>query len=186
MKLFNLKGWNLTVSEEAWGLIPFKNILKRDKTKEKETALKEMLFVYFFCDIRSNYLHMEEAVRVKEIRHDIGLPDDWEYDEVMKEATSFYTKRSKSVIQQLYEDTLMSAQAIGSYLRETELLLQERDVQGRPVYDITKITNANEKVPKLMANLKAAYKEVIKELEDNENKSKGARSFNTFEDGLKI
>ena len=186
MKLFTLKGWNLTVSEEAWGLVPFKNILERDNTKEKEEALKDMLFIYFFCDIRSNYLHMPEEIRIKEIKHDIGLPDEWEYDEVMQEATAFYTKRSKSVIQQLYEDTLMSARAIGTYLRDTENLLKERDVQGKPVYDITKITNANEKVPKLMANLKAAYKEVIKEKEDTENKRKGSKSFNTFEDGLKI
>lgn len=186
MKLFSLKGWNLTVSEEAWGLVPFKKILERDTTKEKENALREMLFVYFFCDIRSNYLHMDEETRVKEIKHDIGLPDDWEYDEVMREATDYYTHISKSVIQQLYEDTLMSARAIGAYLRDTEVLLKERDAQGKPVYDITKITNANEKVPKLMANLKAAYKEVIKEMEDTENKKKGSKSFNTFEDGLTI
>jgi hypothetical protein len=187
MKLFTLDNkWNLLVSEEAWGLIPFKNILERDKTKEKEMAIKEMLFVYYFCDIRSNYLQMEEDVRTREIQHDIGLPEDWVKDEVIDIAIEFYNKRSKSVIQQLYEDTLMSAQAIGSYLRNTEALLQERDMQGKTVTDITKLTNANEKVPKLMANLKAAYKEVIKEKEDNENKSKGARSFNTFEDGLKI
>lgn len=187
MKLFSLDNkWNLLVSEEAWGLIPFKNILDRDKTKEKEMAIKEMLFVYYFCDIRSNYLQMEEEVRTREIQHDIGLPKDWEKDDIIDGAIEFYNKRSKSVIQQLYEDTLMSAQAIGSYLRNTEALLHERDVHGKTVTDITKLTNANEKVPKLMANLKAAYKEVIKEKEDNENKSKGARSFNTFEDGLKI
>lgn len=187
MKLFSLDNkWNLLVSEEAWGLVPFKNILDRDKTKGKEMAIKEMLFVYYFCDIRSNYLTMDEVTRTNEIKHDIGLPEDWNKDKVMDEAIAFYNKRSKSVIQKLYEDTLMSAQAIGSYLRNTEALLQERDMQGKIVTDIAKLTNANEKVPKLMANLKAAYKEVIKEQEDNENKTKGARSFNTFEDGLKI
>lgn len=187
MKLFSLDNkWNLLISEETWGLIPFKNILKRDKTKEKEKAIKEMLFVYYFCDIRSNYLQMEEDVRTKEIKNDIGLDIKWELDNTIRAAIDFYNERSKSVIQQLYEDTLMSAQAIGSYLRNTEALLAERDVQGKTVTDITKLTNANEKIPKLMANLKAAYKEVIKEKEDNENKTKGARSFNTFEDGLKI
>ncbi|MGK2864884.1 MAG: hypothetical protein ACSLE0_23330 [Chitinophagaceae bacterium] len=187
MKLFSLDNkWNLLVSEEAWGLVPFKKILERDDNKEKEMAIKEMLFIYYFCDIRSNYLHMDEKTREEEIRHDIGLPEDWKVDDIISEAIDFYNLRSKSVIQQLYEDTLMSAQAIGTYLRNTEALLQERDSYGKTVTDITKLTNANEKVPKLMANLKAAYKEVIKEKEDNENKVKGARSFNTFEDGLKI
>lgn len=186
MKLFGLKGWNLTVSEEAWGLVPFQKILKRDKGKDKETALKEMLFIYFFCDVRSNYLHMDEVTRENEIKHDIGLPEKWSVDSIIRGAIDFYNEKSKSVIQQLYEDTLMSAQAIGSYLRDTENLLKERDSQGKPVYDITKITNANEKVPKLMANLKEAYREVIKESEDNDNKKKGSRSFNTFEDGLTL
>jgi len=40
MKLFEMKDYVLNVSEEAWGLLPFKAILKRDKNRNKETAFK--------------------------------------------------------------------------------------------------------------------------------------------------
>jgi hypothetical protein len=66
------------------------------------------------------------------------------------------------------------------------VLLAERDAQGKVVTDIAKITASAQKVPKLMADLKAAHKEVVKEQEDLDNRKKGSRSMNMFEDGLDI
>jgi hypothetical protein len=183
MKLFELKGWELQVSEEVWGLEPFAKILKRDKTKDKTKALKEVLFIYFWADVRSNYLNMPNDIKLSEIKNDIGLPDNWEIDSIIEDAIAICTKE-KSVIETLYVQSLKSAQAIGDYLENAAVLLAERDNNGRPVNDIAKITGAVQKVPKLMRDLKDAYKEVIKERDDNENKHKGARKFNTFEDGF--
>jgi len=184
MKLFKIEKWQLVVSEEAWGLLPFKVILDRDKSKDKEQAIKEMLFVYYFADVKSNYLHMDETDRTEEIKKDIGLDSDWQVDVEVATAIDFYRNRSESVIEQLYTKSLKAASDIGDYLANTKALLYERDNNGRPVNDISKITNAVQKVPKLMADLKSAYKEVVKEQEDNENKTKGARQFNTFEEGF--
>lgn len=184
MKLFKIEKWQLCVSEEAWGLLPFKEILDRDISKGKEKAMKELLFVFYFADVKSNYLHMVEDIRTEEIKKDIGLPKEWVPDEAVKNAIEFYTTRSQSVIQELYTQSLKAASAIGNYLSKADELLEERDMQGKPVNDISKITTAVQKVPTLMRDLKAAYKEVIREQEDNENKQKGSQKFNTFEDGL--
>ncbi len=69
-------------------------------------------------------------------------------------------------------------------MRNTAALLTERDMHGKVVTDIAKISASVQKVPILMANLKVAYKEVVKEREDNEGKTKGSKKFNTFENGL--
>ena len=183
MKLFEIKNWQLVVSEEVWGLLPFNKILKRDKSKEKEKAMKEMLFLYFYCDIRSDYLAMKEADRIDEIKHDIGLPDNWVIDSVIEEAIALYVNHD-TVLEKLYRQTLKAVAAIGDYLENAETLLSERDVRGNPVNDISKITTAIQRVPKLMTDLKSAYKEVVKEKEDIENKKKGSKSFNLFEDNL--
>ena len=179
------KDWELVVSEEAWALAPFSKILKRDKTKGKELAMKEMIFIYFYCDIKSNYLLMKDAEKVEEIKHDIGLPEKWKVDDIIKDGIKLY-KKEKSIIEQLYLQALQSASDVGDYLGNTKELLNERDMHGKPVYDIAKITTALDKVPKIMSNLKLAFNEVVKEKEDNENKKKGSRQFNTFEDGLTI
>jgi hypothetical protein len=184
VKLFKIEKWQLVVSEEAWGLLPFKALLDRDKSKEKEIAMKEMLFIYYFCDVKSDYMAQDEVDREVEIKHDIGLKIDWKPDEFVKAAMDFYIKRSLTVIERLYANTITSVLASGEYLANTKALLAERDKAGRPVYDISKILTGTQKVPKLMGDLKAAYKEVVSEQEDNENKKKGSRQFNTFEDGI--
>lgn len=187
MKLFEMKDWVLVVSEQAWGLQPFHKILKRDKTKQKTKALAEMSFVWYFCDIKSDYLVMSEDDRIKALINDLeGLPKGWKKDKVMDEAISLYRKLSVTTIQKLYQQSLKSASAIGDYLENTKLLLDERDASGKPVYDIAKITASVQKVPKLMSDLKAAYKEVVKERDDNSGKKKGSKTFNTFEDGLEL
>ena len=185
MKLFLVNKVQLTVSEETWGLTAFKDILDRDKNKEKEHAMKELLYIWFFCDIKSDYLSMPEKIRTEEIRRDIGLSDKWIPDSKVEAGITQYLKFD-SPIARLYRQTLVAVQAVGDYLEKTEHLLKERDNYGKPIYDISKINGAIEKVPKMMSNLKTAYKEVVKEQEDTENKKKGSRTFNIFEEGLDI
>lgn len=185
MKLFEMKNWQLQVSDEAWGYKPFKKLLTRDKTKDKGKCLKEMLFIWNYIDVKSDYMHLTDLdVRMSEIKKDIGLPDSWKLDADMKVAIDFYQSRSQTVIEQLYRQTLEAASAIGDYLGNTKALLAERDMQGKVVTDIAKITASVQKIPKLMSDLKAAYTEVVKEQQDKDNRTKGSKSFNTFEDGL--
>ena len=128
---------------------------------------------------------MKEGLRTEELKKDIpGLGDKWKVDELVQEAIALYRKLSQTVIEKLYLQSLKSASDIGDYLENTGILLAERDRHGKPVTDISKITMAVQKVPKLMSDLKSAYKEVVKEQEDNENKKKGSKKFNTFEDGF--
>ena len=185
MKLFEVKQWQLQVKEEAWGYKPFKKLLTRDKTKDKEKALKEMFFIWNYCDVKSDYMHMTDLkVRETEIKKDIGLPVKWKIDADIKDAIELYERNSVTVVEQLYRRTLEAASAIGDYLGNTKELLAERDVQGKVVTDIAKITASVQKVPKLMSDLKAAYIEVVKEQEDKDNRQKGSKTFNVFEDGL--
>jgi hypothetical protein len=185
MNLFEVKDWELTIKEEVYGLSPFRKLIDRDKTKDKQLALKELLFIYFFSDIKSDYNYiMSEDHKVEEIKKDINLPSKWKIDKDIEKAIELYKERSQTVIQKLYTQSLKSVSEIGNYLENTKELLEERDERGKPVFDISKITIAVQKVPKLMSDLKDAYKEVVKEIEDTENKKKGSQSYNIFEDGL--
>ena len=186
MKLFEMKNWQLEVSEEVWGLVPFQKLLKRDKTKNKTRANAEVLFIWFYCDIKSDYQLIAKDDRADELSKDIaGLPKGWKPDKVVWEAVDYYNK-FKTVIETLYEGAMISATDIGEYLSHTKALLAERDVHGKPVYDIAKITGSVQKVPKLMQDLKIAFKEVVKEQQDNEDRSKGSKKFAIFEQGLQI
>lgn len=185
MKLFEMKDWNLTVEEEVWGLSPFKKILERDKTKDKVVANAEVLFIWYWTDIKSDYLLMDDKSRLIELKKDIsGLPKNWKKDKVIDEAIMLYEKLSSTILQELYRKALKSAKDVGNYLENTEALLHERDKMERPVTKIADITRGLKDIKIIMRDLKAAEKEVIKETQDLENKTKGSRSFALFEDGL--
>lgn len=187
MKLFEMKDFNLHVTEEAWGLLPFKTILKRDKNRTKETAFKEMLFIYYYVDIRSDYVYIiNDKERCCEIIKDIGLPSDWKIDSVIQNAIDYYNSMSLSPIAKLYKSSLKAADDISKYLESTDELLKERTVNGSVVNTLATITASLKSVPIIMKDLKAAYKEVLIEQKDMEGKTKGSRSYGLFEDGIKF
>ena len=185
MKLFEIKEFTLSVTDEAWGIIYFKNILKRDKNRTKETAFKEMLFIYYYTDIRSDYVYIiDNKERCKEIIKDIGLPADWKIDSVITDAINYYNSMSLSPIAKLYKSSLKAADDISKYLESTDELLKERTVNGSVVNTLATITASLKSVPVIMKDLKAAYKEVLVEQKEMEGRTKGSRTMSYFEDGL--
>ena len=187
MQLFEMKEWTLSVREEAWGLSPFKKILKRDKSRDKATALKEMLFIYYYSDIKSDYsIITNELIKTEEIKKDIGLSDEWKIDSVMQEAIEFYESRSITTIGKLYRDALKAANDVSEYLRNAGAILAERDDRGKPVVTVNVITAAINQVNKLMKDLKAAEKEVVKEQQELEGRMKGSKTMSIFEEGLSL
>ena len=184
MNGFTLRDYVLTVEDNMWGLIPFKKILKRDKSRDKDRALKEMLFIYYYSDIKSDYLIIDSKFRIEEIKKDIGLPEDWRIDSVLQAAIDFYEERSLTVVGKLYKNALAAANDISEYLTKTKELLEERDERGKPVTTLTTIVGGISKIKTVMQDLKAAEKELIKERIETEGKMKGKQALGLFESGL--
>lgn len=182
---FDKGTYSVTYSPLLLTLSPFKKIIDRDKTKGKEVALKEIAFIAFFTDIRSDYMYIvSEEDRAKELIKDLELPKDWKIDSTIKQVIEFYNSRSVTVNSSIYKSACKAAIDISNYLNRTDVLLDERDENGKVVTDISKITSALEKVPKIMSNLTSAHTELIKEQKITEGRTKGSRTFNMFEDGL--
>lgn len=182
---FDKGNYSVTYSPLLLTLSPFKKIIDRDKTKGKEIAIKELSFIAFFADIRSDYMYIvSDEERATELVKDLELPKDWKVDNIIKQAIEFYTSRSITVNSSIYKSACKAAIDISNYLNKTDVLLDERDENGKVVTDISKITSALEKVPKIMANLNSAHTELIKEQKITEGRTKGSKTFNMFEDGL--
>ena len=58
MKLFKYEGYKIVIEPEALLLKPFKQIWQRDRTINKDKAMMELGFIYFFCDTRSDYQYL--------------------------------------------------------------------------------------------------------------------------------
>ena len=179
MKLFKYEGYKITISEEALLLRPFKVIWKRDKSQNKEKALMELGFIYFFCDIRSDYQYIvDEDARRESIKEGEGLPKNWEPDAAVKEAMEFYnTFKPTSAL--LLEDTRFAVDKLRKLLREIDL--NQTDDKGKPIYTLNTITATIKQVPSLVRDLDEAERSIAKEIAQSD-KARGAQTKSIYED----
>lgn len=179
MKLFKYEGYKITISEEALLLKPFKTIWKRDRSQNKEKALMELGFIYFFCDIRSDYQYIvDEDARKESIKEGEGLPKDWEPDDVLLEAMEFYnTFKPTSAL--LLEDTRYAVDKLRKLLREIDLT--QTDDKGKPIYTLNTVTATIKQVPSLVRDLDEAERSIAKEIAQSD-KVRGAQTKAIYED----
>jgi len=182
---FELVRGVLSVTPETWGYLPFKRLLDRDDTEDKGDSLLEMLFIWQYASVGSDYEFLrDDGERELTIKRDIGLSKKWKIDKDMKAAIEFFKDRSQTALTELYDATVSSVNAISNYLNKTEELLNERDRYNKPITKLSDVTAALKSVKVIMRDVKDAYKEVIKESKEIDDKRIGKQTFNTFEEGL--
>lgn len=179
MKLFKYEGYKITISEEALLLKPFKAIWKRDKSQNKETAMRELGFIYFFCDVRSDYQYIVDPEdRMEEIKIGEGFPKSWKPDSLVKEAIDFYNSfKSSSVL--LLEDTRKAVSKFRSMLDEIDFMATDNN--GKPLYPMNTVLSTIAKVPDLVKALDEAERSIAKEIAQND-KVRGAQTKSIYED----
>lgn len=183
MKLFKYEAYQITIEPEALLLKPFKVIWNRDRSKNKEKAMNELGFVYFFTDPRSDYQYIvDEKQRMEAIKEGEGLPENWKPDAKILEAVDFY-KQFKSTSALLLETTRSLVDKLMTQMQD--LNLDERDDKGKPVFPLNLVTSTIDKVPALVIKLDEAEKTIAAELR-NEGKMRGQGEKSIFEDNLSM
>lgn len=179
MRLFKYEGYKLTVDPEALLLEPFKKIWKRDKSTTKDKAMQELGFIYFFCDIRSDYQYIVDSEqRTAQIKEGEGIPKEWKPDKVVLEAIEFYNS-FKTASALLLEDTRYAVDKLRKLLREIDLTA--RDDKDRPIYTLNTITSTIKQVPGLVKDLDEAERSIAKEIAQSD-KVRGAMEKSIYED----
>lgn len=183
MKLFKYEGYNVTISEEAFLLKPFKDIWNRDKTKNKQKALNELGFIYFFADPRSDYQYLiDDDERIKAIKEGEGLPDNWKPDKKVLEAVDFYNSfKPTSAI--LLDTTRILVDKLMKQMKNLDL--DERDKNDKPIFALNMVTSTIEKVPNLVLRLDEAEKAIASEFK-TDGKMRGQGEKSIFEDNLDL
>lgn len=181
MKLFKYEGYKIVIEPEALLLKPFRQIWQRDRTVNKDKAMMELGFIYFFCDSRSDYQYLtDEEQRKEAIKEGEGLPPKWEPDKVVLAAMEFYSS-FKSASELLLEDTRYAVDKLRKLLREIDLT--QTDDKGKPIYTLNTITATIKQVPSLVKDLDEAERALAKE-SINSGKMRGQGEKTIFEDSL--
>lgn len=178
IKLFKYEGYKIVISEEAFALKPFRQIWQRDKTINKDKALMELGFIYFFCDPRSEYQFLvDEKERMEAIKKGEGLPPKWEPDKLLIEAMDFY-KSFKPISALLLEDTRFM-------VNKFRLKLRELDFDSLEVREFKEITAIVKQITPLIKDLDEAEKALNSEMR-NVGRMRGQGEKTIFEDDLTI
>lgn len=162
MKLFRYEGYQLTISEEAMLLKPFKALWKRDKTRDKSVAMQELGYIYFMEDPRSDYqIYIDREERARQIRLGEGIKDSWKPDTAVKEAMEFYAS-FKSDAALLLDDMKAMVSKLRIQLKEIDLT--KEDDKGKPIYNIDSYSKIITDLAKLTKIIDETEKAVARDI----------------------
>jgi hypothetical protein len=182
MNLFEIVNNVVTFSPQALMIGPFKKIWDADESEDKINANLGLAFIYYMSDERSDFMHiLDDDERAEEIKKFIDLPLSWndKSKEVVR-AIHYYEQLSVTTSTKLLQSTRSILQKIGLFLDNVNMEAVDERTK-KPIHDITKITSAVEKIPKLIKALSEIEKEVVKEKELKAQS--GNRTQSLFDDG---
>lgn len=119
MELFQLNNWKLDIHPEAYTMIPFKKILERDKSKDKNIALQELAYVYHNVDFKSPFAAiLDGETKQAEIIKSVITVKNWKPDKEVLEAIKFYKDREKTTTSEYLESVKIALSEVNNFLRE--------------------------------------------------------------------
>ena len=163
MNLFEIIDEMPVPSAEARMIKEFNAIL--NKNKDKNIALKELAFIYFFCGFDSRFVTYDDPVEKQEkIAIVVGLSEDWKPDIKVQDAI------------RRYQD-LMNTESMRLVVKQREAIKKLEDFidtynpskenkSGALVFDPLKMQSLIQNMPKMIQALNESKLIVQKELSD--------------------
>ena len=162
MKLIEFDGMEFKIADEALLVRPLRELFLKDKTKKKEEFWRQVSVLWFFCDPRSSYMYLVSPEdRMKEIKKQEGLPEDWEPSELLKEAMEIYRAQTTTTASILLESMRKGIEQLRKFFEEFDLFATDKN--DRPIYQVSTMTAALKQVPELAKALVEAQKELEKD-----------------------
>lgn len=196
MKLFEYEdenGINIKFSEEALMIAPFRDIIrtswKRSKKytisgdsdgRDKELAYRELAFIHFMSVYNTKFIIYEHDERIKKVIEFVGLPNDWEPDELILEACSYYADAQITPSYDMYLTARKSIKIIKEYLEDYNPNKRTNGNTGALLIKPKEFIDTISSLDQAATNLNKLEK-IIREEQENSKKGRGGRRIKKFE-----
>lgn len=184
--LFELNKTELSLNPLVLSIKEFEKIWKRDKTKGKLKAIKELTYIYAMSssqedNIWKDYMNLDE--RSKLIIIDLfGDELSWTPDRLITNALSKYKDRIPKTPSELLLETLQKSMIkIKDWLDEIDL--SDVDNQGRLLYNPKNIIDIAKKATDQYMEIEETIEKIQSKKRLSIDKIKGGGSEGLFEDG---
>lgn len=180
MELFTYKQDKVEVSPIVLTIPLFKKLHDRDKSKGKINVHKELSYIYFMCDYKSDFNDiLDETKRNKEIGRVLFNDENYQPDELIKECMLFYKQRQETLSSHLLEGAKTAIGKIDSFFRDLDLT--KLDEKGKPIYNVSQITTTINKLGETVKGLKE-LEDVVKKEREEAVRARGGGTLGMFED----
>lgn len=183
MSLIKLVNNEIVLGDEALLIKPIRDMFHKDKSKNKEMFYKQLSYIYFVYDPRSEYNWIGDIdERIAAVIKQEGLDSNFKVSKELKEAIELYTEYfNKSTALLLLKDTIVGFDKLRKFLKDIDL--NETDDKGRPVHNISSIVSALKQIPQIALDLKKAQDLVEKEIDEDSKVRGGNDKISLLEDG---
>lgn len=186
MDLFQMKNNVLSFSPQAMALEPFKVIWKKDKTKNKETALAELSYIWFMEEINSPFFNIiNEAERSEEIiKVLLPLGPKWKESKAITDARTFWRNRNWTISEDMLRNTMAMLVKTNNFLATIDPAETYEDRSGKILFkhDLKKTVDTAKAIPELLKSLRATKELVLKD-RDDDGGMRGSQEKGILEDG---
>lgn len=179
--LFIVEDFKAKPNPETLLISPFKEIWKRDKTKNKDRAIAEFSYIELFTSQKKEnpYAGYEENIRKEKLK-ELYFDSKWKPDNLILEGIKKIEEFQKEASPTLsyYLSVKKATEKMKHFFDTVDI--NERNIKGLPVYKPAEITRALQDTDKILYNLSSMKDKVEKELFEN-SKTKANKVINYFE-----
>ena len=144
MRLFVRKDYKLTIDPLVYTLKSFKRLDQRDRTVNKSQLEKELAFIYFVYDPRSDLQYIiDEQDRIEKAKEIIGLDSKFKIDNDIVKAVETYISMTETSASLLIKDLKISLEKIRAYLRDAEV---DSDTFDKYVRSVERLIPISQKI----------------------------------------
>lgn len=183
MKLIEFRDYQVQPTAEALLIKPIRKLYNADRSKQKESFMTQIAYLYFMVDPRSVYAYItNEEERAKEIIKQEGLPSNFKPSKDLKEAMEVYENATVTTSKRLLQASRIAAEALKNELENTESILRERTDKGARVTKPSEIISMLERLNKVIPQLQDLERKVDSEIKEGA-RARGIEN-SMFEDGI--
>lgn len=157
MKLFKRANFQLQVEPIVFTLKSFKKLDTRDRTINKSQLEKELAFIYFVYDPRSDLQFIvDEQERIERVKELIGFDNKFKIDSDLQKAIDVYISMTETSSSLLLKDIKVGVDKLRKYLRDAEVDADSFDKYTRSLKELIPMSQ----------KISDAEKTVVKEVEE--------------------
>lgn len=171
----------LEINPELYGLKRFKLLVDSRRTKDIHYLMNELLYVYFMCDLRSDYMLYGKDVRHDMIIEELDLPNGWKVDTALEVFMELYAELTETKISSMVKTSYTLVDKVQAYIDKMDL--DDVDRTGKPRYSLKDVIDAGNRLAILTNKVEEIEKIHNRQAKEKSN-MRGGGDKSAYEDGF--